>query len=155
MNLDLKEIWTNINEEYSIRTSKTQYDITLNKIKKKEALRNKLVTLYSCLLLMKIGATRHQDLINSVFLQFGYPKNIGVDALERRINRESSYLKLLDSESKQQDEPIEINFWHSVSLLESISNMQIDIEKVSLARWIEMVKVQKNKANYNGNKRTN
>ena len=136
-----KEIWSKICEDYYIASNKKSYDALLNKIKKREMLRNKIATCYAAMVLKQLNC--ESDEIDITLKLFGYSTNITAEDLSRRLQRESSYLKLLESKDNEEKTAEVVNFWRMVSQYEDAVGRQIDVEKVSLARWIEMLKVLK------------
>lgn len=134
-------------EDYYIASNKKSYEILLNNIKKREIIRNKLTTCYACSMLLSIGCESPE--ITDTLKVFGFSPGISHEELNRRLLREHSYLKLLDSqneiESKKKDAAEVANFWRMISQYEEAVGRQVDVRKVSVARWIEMLKVLKAK----------
>jgi len=104
-------------------------------------LRNKIATCYAAMVLKQLNC--ESDEIDITLKLFGYSTNITAEDLSRRLQRESSYLKLLESKDNEEKTAEVVNFWRMVSQYEDAVGRQIDVEKVSLARWIEMLKVLK------------
>lgn len=137
-----QKTWENLCESYYISMNKPEYDKILNKLKRKEIIRNKLTTCYACALLMSIGSESPD--IEKTLTYFGYKQGGGLDQLNSMLAREGSYLRLLDSqailEAEKNGKQEEINFWRMVSDYENVAGRQFNMDKITLARWVEMTK---------------
>lgn len=153
----LRLTWTNLLEEYFAVSNKEGYRILLEHTKRVELIRNKITTCYACLLLRRINDTTNESVIVDTLKYFGYNENLLVEEIKRRLSREASYLKLLDKskELEKVNKKEEINFWRLVAQYEDSAQQQIDVDKMTLAHWIEKVKIlrEKNKTTPNGRKR--
>lgn len=87
---------------------------------------------------------RIQRCKNVLTLDFGI-KNYDLKYLKSLILREKSRLELLDKKQKQNAKAEEFNFWKIVSQVEQSLNYQLDIDKITLARWIEIIATLKEK----------
>lgn len=153
----LKSTWTNLLEDYFQASNKEGYRILLEQTKRVELIRNKITTCYACLLLLRVNDSANQVSIVDTLKYFGFAENLSVEEIKRRLSREASYLKLLDSQKTldKKLEKEEVNFWRLVALYEDSAGQQIDVDKMTLAHWIEKVKLlrDKNKTTPNGRKR--
>jgi len=141
---EAEKTWSNICEEYYIASNKISYNILLLRLKRKELLRNKIATCYAAMVLKQVGCESEE--IDITLKLFGYNPKISAEDLSRKLQRESSFLKLLESKEKLDEVEKQkevVNFWRMVSRYEDAVGRQIDVEKISLARWIEMLKVLK------------
>lgn len=154
----LKEIWTSLLEDYFQASNKEGYRILLEQTKRSELIRNKITTCYACLLLLRINDSTNKQTIVDTLRYFGFQDNLTEDDIKRRLSREASYLKLLDK-SKELDKEVkkeEINFWKLVAMYEDSTQQQVNVDKMTLAHWIEKVKILREKTKNtpkNGRKR--
>ncbi|MCK5017847.1 MAG: hypothetical protein KAS32_12360 [Candidatus Peribacteraceae bacterium] len=72
--------------------------------------------------------------------EFGHTDLEDLGKIERTIARKRSSLNLLDKRKKSDVKKEKINFWRLVSKVETARNFQLDVEKITLARWVEIVK---------------
>jgi len=153
----LRSTWTNLLEEYFAVSNKDGYRILLEQTKRVELIRNKITTCYACLLLRRVNDTTNEPVIVDTLKYFGYNENLSIEEIKRRLSREASYLKLLDKtkELEKVNKSEEINFWRLVAQYEDSAQQQIDVDKMTLAHWIEKVKIlrEKIKNTPNGRKR--
>ena len=154
----LATIWTNLLEDYFQASNKEGYRILLEQTKRVELIRNKIVTCYACLLLLRVNDSTNRQTIVDTLRYFGYPESLTEEDIKRRLSRESSYLKLLDKSKKLEREvkKEEINFWKLVAMYEDSTQQQVDVDKMTLAHWIEKVKILREKTKNtpkNGRKR--
>lgn len=154
-NLDLNKVWINLLEKYYIAKSKTAYEATIRRLKQKEILRNKITSCTACYLSIKNGLNVEHS--KQTLVYFGI-KDEDHEVIKRKIARESSLLKKFDTENSKQNKKEVINFWELLSKVEDGLGRPIsfDVEKVTIAHWIEVIKLLKEKSkkttNRNGKK---
>lgn len=149
----LSEIWTSLLEDYFIASNKENYRILLEQTKRSELIRNKITVCYACLLVLRINDESNKKVAVDTLKYFGFPQNLEIEEIKRRLSREASYLKLLDAQKEIEHKKEEINFWRMIANYEDAVGRQIDVEKMTLAHWIESIKVLKQKNIPNGRKR--
>lgn len=125
----------------------------LEQTKRSELIRNKITVCYACLLVLRINDESNKGIAVDTLRHFGFPPNLKIEEIKRRLSREASYLKLLDSYKELEHKKEEINFWRMVANYEDAAGRQIDVEKMTLAHWIESIRVLKQKNTQNGRKR--
>lgn len=142
--LNLNQVWINLLEKYYIATNKVGYDSIIRKLKQKEILRNKITACSACYLSLKNSLNCEQA--KQTLVYFGINED-NVELIQKRIQREASLLKKFDTESSGQNKKESVNFWKLVSAVEDGLGRPIsyDIEKITLAHWIELVKLLKEK----------
>lgn len=141
-NSNLEDIWNNIVEEYYKESNFKQYRSVLRKIKQIQALKNKLTTCHASIMLLKISPLN--NIAISSLASFGY-KGKDIPFVERALLKESSRLKLLEKKKKNDNEEQDVNFWQLVADIEEARGFQIDIDNMSLIRWISIIKQIKSK----------
>ncbi len=143
----LEEIWNNLIDEYYKKSNIKSYNHFFRETKQREGLRNKVITLNAVYIILSRSTNEDKILIckNILTNDFGI-LNHDLKFLKSLILREKSRLKLLDKKQKKENNKEEINFWKLVSQVEQSLGYQLDIEKVTLLRWIEIIATLKEKA---------
>lgn len=142
----LEETWNNLLDEYYRKSNSKSYNNFFRDTKQRESLRNKIITFNAIYIVLSRSTNeqRIQRCKNVLTLDFGI-KNYDLKYLKSLILREKSRLELLDKKQKQNAKAEEFNFWKIVSQVEQSLNYQLDIDKITLARWIEIIATLKEK----------
>lgn len=144
--LSLEETWIDLVEEYYHTSNKTGYEQVLRRSKQIEILRNRLVTCFAALLLLKSSGEKCGPEAREVLVYFGFRGDELLVDIERRLMRDNSTLKLMDSKKLVDNKQEEVNFWRLVVQLEEALERQIDINNMTLSHWIELIFAVKEKA---------
>lgn len=151
----MKKIWNNLLDQYYKRSNSKAYNNFFRDTKQRESLRNKIITFNAIyiILLRSSNEPRIEKCKHILVNEFGI-KNHDPQYIKSLILREKSRLELLDKKQQSDTKREEINFWKIVAQIEQSLGYQLDIEKVTLARWIEIISTLKEKAqNINKNGR--
>lgn len=135
---ELDLIWEEILKDYYFKTNSKRYKQLISREKAKWIIRNKLTTCSACLFLLNINDENKKEAIKTLEY-FGY-KNISSDKIESSLLKDKSKLEILVSQDDKSNTNEEINFWRILSQVENALNRQLDIEKITLAYWIELIK---------------
>ena len=150
-NINLRNIWSKLIEEYSIANNTTAYSSFISEIRNNEILRNKIITCSAAreLLVRNINT---ENAINTL-LYFGI-KYVDIENLDRRISKEVSSLNRLDSQLKSSRKKIYINFWKMLADIEFILKrpISINIDNINALYWIELNKQARQIVKPNGRK---
>lgn len=142
---DLNEIWNNLLEYYYKESNYKKHVSVIRKIKKVKLLENKITTCYSSILLIKISQDESNIKVARESLDsFGY-KNKDIKFVENNLKRLKSDLEFLvkqnKKEFKEKNKKEDINFWKLVAQVEEARGGNVlNVELISLARWIAIVK---------------
>lgn len=143
----LEEIWNNLLDEYYRKSNIKSYNNFFRETKQREGLRNKVITLNAVYIILSRSTNEDKILICKNILTKDFNiQNHNLKFLKSLILREKSRLKLLDKKQKKDNKREEVNFWKLVSQVEQSLGYQLDIEKVTLSRWIEIIATLKEKA---------
>lgn len=143
----LEEIWNNLIDEYYKKSNIKSYNHFFRETKQREGLRNKVITLNAVYIILSRSTNEDKILICKNILTKDFSiQNHNLKFLKSLILREKSRLKLLDKKQKKDNKREEVNFWKLVSQVEQSLGYQLDIEKVTLLRWIEIIATLKEKA---------
>jgi len=133
----LNQIWESIREEYYKESNPVGYRDDLKKAKRINKLKLEIV---GC----TAGVTYYEltNEILPVFKEFGYTVNNASDVarVEQKMLGRKTKLTLLTPSQKEKDKKEVINFWGQVADLESALNRQLDIDKITVIRWINYIK---------------
>lgn len=151
---ELTKIWNSIIEEYYTKTNKKSYKNLISKEKQKWILRNKLMTCSVALLLFNTEIPEEQKIIKDTLNYFGYT-DYSYNKLESTVLKEKSRLDYIEKNQKLTSEKEEINFWKLLAQVENALGRQLDIEKVTLSYWIEILQTIKDKNIEYGRQRRN
>lgn len=116
----------------------------LNSSKQTETLRNKIVSCSACFISIRYGVNIEEAW--STLKYFGFSEKQKLEDIERIIRRESATLNKLDKAKTKSQKKENVNFWKMVSQVEDALGRQLDIEKITLARWIELTALVKEKS---------
>lgn len=135
---DLNRAWDSILDDYHQATNKKNYLNELRIIKRSESIRNKLVTVGACILLLRINPE------NEVAAEELDRYNIATRddaALTRIVAKDNSQLKLLDKKraAANRKKQSKVNFWKLVADVEKARGFNINVENMVLARWVAML----------------
>lgn len=141
---DLEETWNNIVEDYYSKTNKKGYKNLISEEKEKWILRNKIVTCSVALILFNTPDKADKEEVSNTLKYFGY-ENLDFKKLESAVLKEKSKLEFLMARSNKSSKKEEVNFWRILSQVENALGRQLDIEKITLSYWIEIIKGIKEK----------
>lgn len=142
--VNLDEIWLDILDEYYSISNKRGYDSVISKLKRKELLRNKLITCYSAITVLR----NEEDNVDALdALEYFKFKDKTAEEILRSLSIDKGKLELLDREVAKENKEEEVNFWRLVVNLETAvgDGYTIDVEKTTLAKWIELIKFVRDK----------
>jgi len=154
----LLEIWETIREDYYKTSNPKQYEADLAKQKRIELLRAEIIGCTA-----GISCFELTNEILPIFKEFGYDVRdvSGIKKVKQKLLVKNTKLTLLiatqEANRKKTDNNEKIDFDEQVVDLESALNQlnllhgQIDIDKTTVARWINYIKSIK-KANVRDNK---
>lgn len=114
----------------------------LRNIRKLQGLRNKVATCHASVLLLKISPANETALTG--LKEFGYSGK-KIQFIESAIKKDISRLNFLEQKNKKEDEQEVISFWELVADIEEARGFQLDVQNMSLERWISMIKQIKKK----------
>lgn len=146
----LNSIWESIREEYYKESNPAGYSDDLKKAKRINKLKLEIV---GC----TAGVTYYEltNEILPVFEKFGYTVNNADDVarVKQKMLGRKTKLTLLTPSQKEKDKKEVINFWGQVADLESALNRQLDIDKITVVRWINYIKQVRKQNEQRNNKR--
>lgn len=151
---ELDLIWENILKDYYSNTNKKRYKQLISKEKSKWLIRNKITSCSACLLLINIPNSLEREEALKTLEYFGY-KGFSNERIESSLLKDKSKLEYLISQDSKVNQNEEINFWRILSQVENALGRQLDIEKITLAYWIELIKGIKERNLENGKQRRN
>lgn len=135
----LDSIWENILKDYYFQTNSKRYKQLISREKSKWLIRNKITTCSACLLLINISDSEEKEKALETLKYFGY-ENFSNEKIESSLLKDKSKLEILVSQSEKINKDEEINFWRILSQVENALGRQLDVDKVTLAYWIELIK---------------
>lgn len=131
----LTQTWEKVMEEYYREANPKQYKEQLRKAVKVEQLRNQITLLSAAMTLHSLGFKSGTDVLDEMKVS---EKNV-----ESKINMERTRLNMLLAEMKKQDAENgtkeELNFWKTIATVERGVNRTLDVERISVARWIAII----------------
>lgn len=131
----LTQTWEKVMEEYYREANPKQYKEQLRKAVKVEQLRNQITLLSAAMTLHSLGLKSGTDVLEEMKVS---EKNV-----ESKINMERTRLNMLLAEMKKQDAENgmkeELNFWKTIATVERGVNRTLDVERISVARWIAII----------------
>lgn len=131
----LTQTWEKVMEEYYREANPKQYKEQLRKAVKVEQLRNQITLLSAAMTLHSLGYKSGTDVLDEMKVS---EKNV-----ESKINMERTRLNMLIAEMKKQDAENgtkeELNFWKTIATVERGVNRTLDVERISVARWIAII----------------
>jgi len=151
---ELDSIWDNILKDYYFNTNKKRYKQLIAKEKSKWIIRNKITTCSACLLFINIHDSSEKEEALKTLEYFGY-KYFSNERIESALLKDKSKLEYIISQDTKVNQKEEINFWRILSQVENALGRQLDIEKVTLAYWIELIKGIKERNLQYGKQRRN
>jgi len=151
---ELDLIWENILKDYYFNTNKKRYKQLISKEKAKWLIRNKITSCSACLLLINIPNSLERKEALKTLEYFGY-KDFSSEKIESSLLKDKSKLEILTNQNESTNKNEEINFWRILSQVENALGRQLDIEKITLAYWIELIKGIKERSLENGKQRRN
>ncbi len=142
----LEKIWNNLIDSYYKKSNIRSYNNFLRETIRRESLRNKIVTLNAIYIVLSRSSNKlNINICKSILTKDFNITNHNLKFLKSTILREKSRLQLLDKKNIDKNKKEEINFWKIVSHVEQGLGYQLDIDKITLARWIEIVASLKEK----------
>ena len=139
----LRETWAKILSEYQKLTNNRKYIDVLNKEKKIWIIKNKITTLTAILLLIDEQSEEVRGPIEEALKEFGLNVDIDSKRLNNAVKREKSRLELLEKQKLSEAKKEEVNFWQLVAQVENSLGRQIDVDNMTLAHWVETIKIIK------------
>lgn len=131
----LTQTWEKVMEEYYREANPKQYKEQLRKAVKVEQLRNQITLLSAAMTLHSLGYKSGTDVLDEM--------KITEKSVESKINMERTRLNMLLAEMKKQDAENgtkeELNFWKTIATVERGVNRTLDVERISVARWIAII----------------
>jgi hypothetical protein len=131
----LKKIWSKISEEYYLQANPKRYKEQLRKVIKVEQLRNMITLISASYTLASLGDERGEQALEELKLK--------KETAQQRINIEKTRLDMLVSELKKMEandnKQEEVSFWKTIATVERGLNRSLDIDKITVARWIAIV----------------
>lgn len=131
----LTHTWEKVMEEYYREANPKQYKEQLRKAVKVEQLRNQITLLSAAMTLHSLGFKSGTDVLEEMKVS---EKNV-----ESKINMERTRLNMLIAEMKKEDAENgtreELNFWKTIATVERGVNRTLDVERISVARWIAII----------------
>lgn len=131
----LTQTWEKVMEEYYREANPKQYKEQLRKAVKVEQLRNQITLLSAAMTLHSLGYKSGTDVLEEMKVS---EKNV-----ESKINMERTRLNMLIAEMKKEDAQHgtreELNFWKTIATVERGVNRTLDVERISVARWIAII----------------
>lgn len=131
----LTQTWEKVMEEYYREANPKQYKEQLRKAVKVEQLRNQITLLSAAMTLHSLGFKSGTDVLDEM--------KITEKSVESKINMERTRLNMLLAEMKKQDAENgtreELNFWKTIATVERGVNRTLDVERISVARWIAII----------------
>ena len=146
----LKAIWEKIKEEYYKKSNPTQYESNLSRAKQIE-LYNAEIS--GCSAGINIYELTQE--IDPVFESFGYDVKTEQDVIKVRnkLRVRKTQLNRLISSAKKEDKKEAVSFWELVDDLEYALKRQLDMDKVTVSRWIEYINGVKKRHEWQNKKR--
>ena len=136
----LSRTWNNLREYYFSSINQSSFDKFKREYKETITLQNAIVSIQAAAIMFTYGDKSACDTLE----HFGV-KGKTLESIKSGLYRKQTALKLLlsknDSNSKREAE----SFYAILARVESDLPHQIDIEKTSLKRWVEIVNDIKNK----------
>jgi len=151
---ELSSFWDNILKDYYFQTNSKRYKQLITKEKSKWIIRNKIATCSACLLLVNISDSNEKTEALKTLEYFGY-KDFSNERIESALLKDKSKLEYITSQDTKVNQKEEINFWRILSQVENALGRQLDIEKVTLVYWIELIKGIKERNLQYGKQRRN
>lgn len=131
----LSQVWEKVMEEYYREANPKQYKEQLRKAVKIEQLRNQITLLSVAMTLHSLGYKSGTDVLDEL--------KITEKSVESKINMERTRLNMLIAEMKKEDAENgtkgELNFWKTIATVERGVNRTLDVERISVARWIAII----------------
>ena len=149
---ELQAIWDDIREDYYKESNPQQYREDLKRGIRINKLSNEIIGCSAAISYFELTGE-----ILSTFKAFGYTvKNAeDVDKVRHKMLVRKTKLGFLIPAKKEQDKKEIINFWAQVASLESALNRQLDIDKITVARWVNYIKQIKEQRIQNEQQRKN
>ena len=136
---NLKLVWDAIMREYQNLTHRQDYSMSIRKFTSDLEKHNRLNGLISCYHLLRYGINCSDQLKH-----WGLNSN-NIQALELKILQEKTKLNIELVQKQNKVEPKE-DFDKLVVLVENSLNRNIDVEKISVKKWVYLCKSIEDKA---------
>lgn len=104
-------------------------------------------------MLLNVPDEESREESKKTLLYFGYDINTEPGKIESALLKEKSKLELLDHVSQKNVKSEEINFYKLLTNVENALGRQLDVDKITLAHWIELVEYIKLKNAENGRRK--
>ena len=116
------------------------YNNFLREGKEREGLRNKVYTCHAASLVFFYSTKKdHIERAQVVLREFGITSS-DHKIIKSSILREKSRLETLDKKNEIKNKKEEINFFRLVAKVEQALGYSINIDKIVLAHWLEIIK---------------
>lgn len=132
---NLQQTWDTILEQYYRIANPKKYKDQLRKAVKVEGIRNRIVLLSSALTLSELGFAEGDEVLKM--------EGTTAERAESKINSEKTMLNMVllefNNSEKEAEVKEEMNFWRTIATVERGLGRSLDVEKISVARWIEII----------------